>query len=73
MLTINITAHAENALQIEAVKTVMKALKIKFTITKEKPYNPDFVAKIEQSRLEYKEGNFVSVQKKELKKYLELE
>lgn len=73
MLTINITAHAENASQIAAVKTVMKALKIKFTIAKEKPYDPEFVAKIEQSRQDYKDGNFVSVQKDELKKFLGLE
>lgn len=56
MQTINITAHTEDASQIDAIKSVMKALKIKFEISKEKPYNPDFVAKINQSRRDFKEG-----------------
>ncbi len=46
METISITAHTQDTLQIEAVKAFMKALKIKFEITKDKPYNPDFVEKI---------------------------
>ena len=70
MLTINITAHAENASQIAAVKSVMKALKIKFTIVKEKPYNPDFVAKIEKSRQEFKDGKFTRVKKEDLESFL---
>jgi hypothetical protein len=36
---------------------VVKALKIKFKETKlEKPYNPEFVAKIQKSRQDYKDG-----------------
>ncbi len=46
METIKITAHTQDASQIEAVKAFMKALKIKFEITKDKPYNPEFVQKI---------------------------
>jgi thermostable 8-oxoguanine DNA glycosylase len=38
MQTINITAYTEDASQIEAVKAVMKALKIKFEISKEKRF-----------------------------------
>lgn len=34
----------------------MKAFKIKFEIAKEKPYNPEFVAKIEKGDQDYKAG-----------------
>jgi hypothetical protein len=67
MTTINITAHAENDSQIQAVKAVMKALKIKFTISKETPYDPEFVAKIEESRKQSKEGKVSRVNQEDLK------
>ncbi|GHB71087.1 DUF2683 family protein [Persicitalea jodogahamensis] len=35
-------------------------------------YNPDFVAKIKQSQQEFKDGNFTSVQKEDLKEFLGL-
>ena len=56
MKTFYFTAYTEDASQIEAIKSVMKALKIKFEISKEKPYNSEVVAKINQSRQDYKEG-----------------
>lgn len=49
MKSINITAYTDDASQIEAIKAFMKALKIKFELTKgESPYNPAFVEKIKQ-------------------------
>lgn len=56
MEAINITAYPSDISQIEAIKAVMKALKIEFVVAKEKPYNPEFVAKIQKSRQDYKEG-----------------
>ena len=56
MQPINITAYTEDPSQIEAIKAIMKALKIKYVISKEKPYDPEFVAKITQSRRDYEEG-----------------
>jgi hypothetical protein len=56
MQTINITAYTEDASQIEAIKAVMKALKIKFEISKGKTYHPEFVEKIEQSRQDLMDG-----------------
>ncbi len=42
-------AHPNSTEQLAVVKAFFKALKIKFEVTTpEKPYNPDFVAKIEQ-------------------------
>jgi hypothetical protein len=39
MQVINITAYTEDDSQIEAVKAIMKALKIKFEIANTKPFN----------------------------------
>ncbi len=73
MEAIKITAYPSDTSQVEAMKAVMKAFKIKFEIKKEKPYNPEFVAKIQKSRQDYKEGNFVTVEKENLKSFLGLE
>jgi hypothetical protein len=52
-----IIAYPTTTEQVNALKAVVKALKIKFKETKqEKPYNPEFVAKIEKSRQDYKDG-----------------
>ncbi|MDD5150895.1 MAG: hypothetical protein PHC28_10540 [Flavobacterium sp.] len=72
MQPINITAYPEDASQIEAVKAFMKALKIKFEISKEKPYNPEFVAKIKKSEQEFKDGKFTRVKKEDLQSFLGL-
>ena len=72
MQPINITAYTEDASQIEAVKAFMKALKIKFEISKEKPYNPEFVAKIERSKQEFKDGKSIRVKKEDLQSFLGL-
>lgn len=66
-----ITVHPEDASQIEAVKAIMKALKIKFEVSKEKPYNPDFVAKIKHSEEDFKNGKFTSVKVEDLGKYID--
>ena len=48
MEAINIKAYTANNSQIDAIKAFMKALKIKFEISKEteSPYNAEFVDKI---------------------------
>ena len=57
METVNIKAHTIDASQVEAIKAFMKALKIKFELTKEQsPYNPEFVRKIEQGDDDLKQG-----------------
>lgn len=67
-----ITVHPEDASQIEAVKAIMKALKIKFEISKEKPYNPEFVEKIKRSEEDFKNGKFTRVKKEDLQNFLGL-
>jgi len=61
MEAINIKAFAVDASQIEALKAVMKALKIKFEVAKHVPYNSEFVAKIEESRQQAKDGKTVKI------------
>jgi len=67
-----IIVHPGSDDKFEALKAVLKALKIKFEITKKKAYNPDFVAKIEKSKQEFKDGKFTRVKKEDLKKFLGL-
>ena len=66
METITITAHTANNTQILAIKAFMKALKIKFEVSKEiakeateeteSPYDPEFVKKILQADKDIAEG-----------------
>jgi len=63
-------AHPKTDEQVNALKAFMQALKIKFEISKDSPYNPEFVAKIKKSEKEFEEGNFKRVEKKDLHKLL---
>lgn len=45
----------DNQEQVKALKAFAKALKISFK-TEEKPYNPEFVAKIKKSREDFEAG-----------------
>jgi len=58
--------HPANAEQVNALKAFVKALKIKFEITTEEAYNPEFVAKIQESRQQYKEGKFTVTKTEDL-------
>jgi len=74
MATENIfIVHPENTEQVNALKAFVKALKIKFEIANEKPYNQDFVVKIKKSRKEFKEGNFKHIEKEDLQSFLGLQ
>jgi hypothetical protein len=71
MKAISITAYTEDALQIEAIKAVIKAFNIKYSISKvkeiESSYQPEFVAKIKKSDKEFKEGKGVKMSITEFK------
>lgn len=58
-----VIAYTETPMQTDAIKAFMKALKIKFEVTKEteSPYNPEFVAKIQKSRKQVSEGKTVKI------------
>ena len=68
-----IIAHPRTSEQVNALKAFMKALKIKFEVSEEEGYDPEFVAKIEESREQYKRGEYISIEKKDIKKFLDLE
>lgn len=65
-------AHPSTDEELSALKAFMKALKIKFEVSKqtESPYDPDFVAKIEKSKKEFEDGNFTRVAKNDLQSLL---
>jgi len=65
-------AHPQTAEQVKALKAFLHALKIKFEVSKEESYNPEFVEKIMESREQYKKGEFISVDKKDIKSFLGL-
>ena len=64
MQTINIIAYTEDSSQIDAIKAVMNALKIKFEIT-EKSYNPEFVSMVMEADEEFKSGKSTTVSSQE--------
>lgn len=61
-----IIVHPDNEDKLEALKTFMKAFKIKFEVTKEKPYNPEFVAKVLKGDENFKNGKFKVVKTDDL-------
>ncbi len=67
-----IVIHPETTEQENALKAFAKALKMKFEVTKQKPYDPAFVAKIQESRLQADEGKVTRVKKENLKEFLGL-
>ncbi len=73
MKSINIKAYTDDTSQIEAIKAFMKALKIKFELSKKNsPYNPEFVEKVLESRQQAKEGKITRIKKENLKEFLDL-
>ncbi|WP_293304777.1 DUF2683 family protein [Pedobacter sp. UBA5917] len=52
--------HPENKAQLNAIKQVLKAMKISFE-KEDRPYNPEFVAKIKKSEQNFKEGKFSKI------------
>lgn len=65
MQTINITAHPENDAQIEAIKSALKSLKIKFEISNEQQYDPEFVKNILEAEQNIQQGKGLKVASKE--------
>lgn len=70
MKAINITAYTDDASQIEAIKAVFKAFKIKYKISKapdsETPYNPEFVNMIKGGEKDLKKGKGIKMTLDEL-------
>ena len=54
-------AHPSNENELSIIKAFFEALKIKFEVPEESPYNPEFVAKIQKSRKQAIEGKTVKL------------
>ena len=54
--------YPETIEQEDALKALAKALKMKFEVTKEEHYDPDFVVKIQERRRQVKEGKTVKIE-----------
>lgn len=54
-------AHPSNDQEMSVIKAFFEALKIKFEVAKDSPYDPEFVAKIEKSRKQAAEGNTAKI------------
>ena len=74
MSTPNTTIHLSiSDEKLNYIKAFLKALKIKFEITKEEPYNQEFVKKMKQSEQDFKNGNSTRIEKEDLSNFLGLE
>ncbi len=73
MRTKSIIAYPKDIQQMKALKAFLCALEIKFEDPGEEVYSPGFVAKIEESREQYRKGEFISIEKKDIKSFLGLE
>ena len=58
-------AHPENKEKSDALKAVMKALKISFE-EEQSPYDPEFVEKIKRSDENFKDGKFKAIKTEDL-------
>lgn len=65
-------AHPKTKEELKALKAFMEALKIKFEMAKESPYDPEFVEKVLESRKQVREGEVTRVKKEDLKEFLGL-
>ncbi len=61
MEVINIKAYTKDVSQINALKAFMKALKIKFELESDEPYNPEFVEMIKKGEKDLEEGKGVKI------------
>jgi len=54
-------AHPSNPYELDVIKAFFEALKIKFEVAQDSPYDPEFVAKIEKSKKQAVEGKTVKI------------
>lgn len=55
-----VIVHPKNKEQLSALKAFVKALKMDFE-TEASPYNPDFVAKIKETKKQVDEGKYTTL------------
>ena len=66
MEALNFKVYPQDREQIEAIKTIFKAFKIKFEVEEEKSYSPEFVERVLLAKEEIKLGKGVKIATKDL-------
>ena len=56
-----LSVYPENTKQLKAIKAVMVALNVRFEKKEDSPYDPEFVAKIERSKEQAKNGQYRTI------------
>ena len=59
-------AHPQTSEQVSALKAFMQALKIKFEVSTQEAYKPEFVEKILQGKKDIEQGKGISLSMEEL-------
>jgi hypothetical protein len=60
--------HPSNAHEMNVIKAFFEALKIKFEVTKDSQYNPEFVSMIKQGQQDINDGKGITMTLDELEK-----
>ena len=71
METINITAYTKNTTEINAIKSFMKALKIKFELNKQEKDISQFISEIQSSLNQVQEIKLGKRPKQTVKEFLD--
>lgn len=66
METIKFKVYPHDKEQIDTIKKVFKALKIKFVIEQEKTYDPKFVKRVLEAKKEIKQGRGTKIDTNDL-------
>jgi hypothetical protein len=66
MEAINFRVYPSDTEQIKAIKSVFKAFKVKFEVSEEKAYEPEFVERVLLAKEEIKQGKGVKIATKDL-------
>ena len=61
MESIKFKAFIDNDSQVKELKDFMNSRKIKFELVKDDEYDPEFVAKVQTSRQQARDGEFVKI------------
>ena len=61
MEAIKFKAFIDNDSQVKELKDFMNSRKIKFELVKDDEYDPEFVAKVQTSRQQARDGEFVKI------------
>jgi hypothetical protein len=59
-------AHPSNEQEMNTIKAFFEALKIKFEVAKDTPYDSEFVTKIQRGREDYRNGGGITISMDEL-------